>query len=315
MNSRFEIQGHRGARGVHPENTLPSFEAALDAGVHSVETDLHLTKDGVPVLAHDPVISERLCRLADSGVGPAPELRPRIAELTLAELRGYVADVNPDPRRFPDQTPTVTPLARRFADEHDIEPYAIPTLAGLFAFVAAYAGPAGQDLGKTDAQQATARQLWFDLELKRVPYHPENQGDGYTGRGTARLEDEILAAIQAAGLQGRTRVRSFDHRCIHYFKQGAPEIEVAVLVADTMPVVPAELARAAGADVYCPSFEFLDAEAVQSLHAAGLRVLPWTVNRQEDWARLITWGVDGITTDFPDRLTAFLRTFAPTTSL
>jgi glycerophosphoryl diester phosphodiesterase len=82
---------------------------------------------------------------------------------------------------------------------------------------------------------------------------------------------------------------------------------LAVLVADTAPASPAFLAADVGAAVYCPSAEFLDHLQVQQLHAQEVRVVPWTVNSREDWMRLLDWGVDGITTDFPDQLADLLR--------
>src|SRR5207247_2634293 len=103
MPPMFDAQGHRGARGLKPENTLPSFEAAFDLGVTSVETDLHLTRDGVPILYHDAAISERICRLIPGCDAPDPSRQPFLSSLTLQQLRGYRADRNPDPRRFPDQ--------------------------------------------------------------------------------------------------------------------------------------------------------------------------------------------------------------------
>src|ERR1043166_3498370 len=72
MPARFDLQGHRGARGLKPENTLPSFEVAFDSGVSTVETDVHLTRDGVPVLFHDGTVSERLCRLVPGSAAPDP---------------------------------------------------------------------------------------------------------------------------------------------------------------------------------------------------------------------------------------------------
>src|SRR5262249_57146180 len=79
----FDLQGHRGARGLRPENTLPAFETALDIGVHSIETDLHLTRDGVPILFHDAHISPRLCRLVSGSQAPDPAAQPPISGLTL----------------------------------------------------------------------------------------------------------------------------------------------------------------------------------------------------------------------------------------
>ena len=76
LGASFNLQGHRGARGLRPENTLPSFEAALDARVNSVETDLHLSSDGEVIVSHDPTIGPFLCRLASGLDGIDPKSRP-----------------------------------------------------------------------------------------------------------------------------------------------------------------------------------------------------------------------------------------------
>src|SRR2546423_302463 len=136
----FDLQGHRGARGRKPENTLPSFEFAFDAGVTSIETDVHLTADRVPVLLHDDTLPDGL----------------PVASLTLTQLRGYRLDRNPDPQRFPEQEASVTPLAKLFAEYHEIDPYAPPTVADLLAFAVAYAGALGAQAGKSEAARAKA---------------------------------------------------------------------------------------------------------------------------------------------------------------
>lgn len=306
MTASFELQGHRGARGLKPENTLPGFETALDLAVSSIETDVHLTRDQVPVLLHDPVISSALFRRIP-GAAPEPARRPRVSTLTLAQLRSYRADRNPDPARFPNQENAVSPLASWFAAEHGIDPYAPPTLAELFAFVAAYAGTPGERAGKSLAQRQAAGRLRFDLELKRVPFHPEFIDDGWTGTGPGVLERQLVEAIQEAGVRERTAVRSFDHRCLLALRQLEPTLPTGILLADTAPVSPGQLARQADAQYYCPSFTFLDEVQVRQAHAEGLRVLPWTVNESDAWKQLLDWGVDGITTDFPDRLARLLR--------
>jgi glycerophosphoryl diester phosphodiesterase len=288
--AKFELQGHRGARGLKPENTLPSFEIALDLSVSSIETDVHLTRDGVPVLFHDEAVSPRLCRLRRGHAAPDPATGPLVSSLRLAELRGYVADRNPDRKRFPGQDRAVTPLARRFARKVGIAPYSPPTLKELLDFARQHARP-----------------VILDLELKRVPSRPDFIGDEFDGEAPGLLERRVVDAVRAAGAGERTTVRSFDHRCVRAVKQLAPELIGAVLIAETAPVDPAGLARSAGADVYCPDYRFLDAAQVRACHAAGVRVLPWTVNDEADWLRLLDWGVDGITTDYPDRLAGLLR--------
>jgi glycerophosphoryl diester phosphodiesterase len=284
MPPAFDLQGHRGARGLKPENTLPAFEVAFDLGVTTVETDLHLTRDGVPVLCHDPVLGGRPVR-----------------GLSLAELRSYRVDRNPDPGRFPDQDATVTPLARLFAGRHGIDPYTPPTLDDLLAFADAYAGELGERAGKTAAQRQHARHVRFDLELKRVPFRPEYVGDNFTGDAPGVLEQRIVSSVRAAGMVARTAVRSFDHRSVRVLMQMEPGLTGVVLVEGTAPVAPEELVQRAGASVYAPDFLFLDERLVRRLHAAGIRVIPWTVNDPADWQVLVEWGVDGITTDFPDQ--------------
>src|SRR5213594_1999065 len=106
---RLDLQGHRGARGLKPENTLPSFEAALDCGVTTIETDLHLTRDGVPVIFHDARITRRLCVHRAGSVVREPPGEPWIASLLLAELRSYTVERNPDRERFPRQDARLTP--------------------------------------------------------------------------------------------------------------------------------------------------------------------------------------------------------------
>jgi glycerophosphoryl diester phosphodiesterase len=303
LSAAFDLQGHRGARGLKPENTLPSFETAFDLGVCSVETDLHLTRDGVVVLCHDPVLRPRL---HTPPMGAAEDW-PAVAALTLAELRTYRSQRNPDPVRFPNQDARVTPLAGWFAAEHGFNPWSTPTLDDLFRFTAAYSGEAGARADKTDSQRCRAGHVRFDLELKRVPFQPENVNDGFTGAAPGRLEECVVEAVRAAGVVARTTVRSFDHRAVYELLQLEPGLTGAVLVAETAPVSPGDLARSVGAAVYAPDYRFLDEDMVRRAHAEALRVVPWTVNRPEHARRLLAWGVDGLTTDFPDLIGAVLR--------
>ena len=108
----------------------------------------------------------------------------------------------------------------------------------------------------------------------------------------------------------RVSVRSFDHRCVRAVKRLEPRLRTGVLVAGTAPVDPVALVKAAGADDYFPEHEYLDERQVRQCRAAGVRVVPWTVNDEGDARRLLAWGVDGLTTDYPDRLAALARGFA-----
>ena len=264
---RIEVQGHRGARGLAAENTLAGFEIALDLGVSSIETDVHLTRDDVPILFHD------------ARLGPA-----LVRSLTLAQIRVHRVD---GPAHGP------TPMAEHFG----VDPHGVPTLAEFFAFVAGYA----RSPGKTEQQRTAAARLVFDIELKRVPFDSETIGDGFDGTAPALLERAVVDAIREAGVLERARVRSFDHRSVRAVKQLAPTLQTAVLIEATAPANIGLLLDAVRAEVYCPDYRFVDAEIVRQVHDAGKRIVPYTVNEPEHWQRLLAWGVDGMTTDFPDR--------------
>ncbi len=317
MEKHFDLQGHRGARGLKPENTLPAFEAALDLMVSSLETDLHLSRDGVPVLFHDKCLSEKLVRLPASTGGkrpepaPAPETRPCIRGLTVEQLRRYVVDRNPDPARFPKQDGSPTPAASQFARKLGFHPLSVPTLADLLAFVEAYAGDLGKQAGKSDAQRQQAKKVRFNLEIKRVPFRPENIGDALDGLGDddqpAEMEKKVLEQVRKAGVVERTMIQCFDHRVIRAVRKLEPKLQGAALISGTAPASIPNLVRDADAQVYSPDFEFLDKRQIDQAHAAGIRVVPYTVNDSADMKRLLGWGIDGIITDFPDRLIGLLE--------
>jgi len=229
MKPPFLIQGHRGARGLRPENTLASFEAALDAGANSLETDVQVTADGVPVLIHD--------------------------------------------RSLPGETRPIR-----------LTTYAEATAAGLVALRELYDFVADRD-------------VIVDLDIKCEPFHGGLPDD---------LTATALEVVRQADAADRTWVRSFDHRVVRRLRQTEPRLTGAVLIEGTAPVDPVSLVRAADAQVYAPEYLFLDEEQVRQCHAARIRVMPWTVNERADWERLIGWHVDGITTDYPDRLAAFV---------
>ncbi len=307
MPPPFDVQGHRGARGLKPENTLPAFEAALDLQVTTLEADLHLTRDGVPVVCHDAVLSSRLARVAAGAKVPSPEQRPRISTLDLAQLRQYVADVNPDPKRFPKQDSSPTPAAFTFSRQQPLHVYGVPTLEQFLAFVKAYAGDLGKIAGKSEGQRKRASEVRFNLELKRVPFHPEYIGDDFDGGKPGAFEQRVVEALRQSGAVERTTVQSFDHRSVLALRQLEPKLTGAVLIYGTAPVSVPSLVREATAQIYSPDYEFLDARQLKQAHEAKFRVVPWTVNEPEAMKRLIDLGVDGIITDFPDRLIPLLQ--------
>lgn len=290
----YDLQGHRGARGLRPENTLPAFEAALDLLVTTLEADVHLTADGQVVVWHDPVIDPSKCGLTPASPAGLPDPDdPRVAgeelrvrALTAGRLAGYRCDRNPDPGRFPRQ---ITEPGAVAGDD-----YGIATVSELFEFVASYA--ASPD--KTDEQRANAAEVLFNLETKRVADDPQTIDDGFDGINAGPLELALLAAIEAAGVTERTTVQSFDHRSLWAVAATGSEVALAALSSRSLPDF-GDLAKG-GASVWSPNQSLVSPASLENAHAAGLAVIPWTVNDPDDMQRLLELGADGIITDRPD---------------
>ena len=280
-----ELQGHRGARGLFPENTIDGFIASEALGVDSIELDIAVTADGIPVVAHDPLLHPDITRDASGDWLVVPG--PPINRLTLAQLRTYdVGRLRPGSAyavKYPRQIP------------HDGA--RIPTLAEVFA-----------------ATRGT-----IDAELKTLPDRPELTVP------PAEMAELVVAAADAAGARGRLTVRSFDWRGLYHLKRAHPDIPLVWLTSPETTLraalwwdgptpaafngsVPAVVAAAAGAPAtWAPAHARLSQAGIEDAHARGLRVVPWTVNDPADMARLMAWGVDGLCTDEPDRARAVMR--------
>lgn len=255
---KIEVQGHRGARARRPENTIPAFEYAIGEGVDVLELDMAVTRDGVLVVSHDPVLEAPVCN------GPRPKVN--IHDLTLAEVREWDCGSVRNPL-FPMQQ--IVPGTR------------MPTLDEVFALA-----PKGK--------------FRFNIETKIFAEHPELSPapDEF-----ARL---VLAAVRKHHLESRVLLQSFDFRTLHEMKKIAPEIKLVALYTG-VPRSFVAIAREAGADIVSPEYHLVTPEEVSAAHAAGLQVIPWTANSPADWEKLVAAGVDGIISDDPAGLIAWLK--------
>ena len=254
----IQVHGHRGARALRPENTLPAFEYAITQGVDALELDMAVTRDNVIVVSHDPVLEAPVC------TGPAP--KAVIRELTLAQVREWDCGAKPNPA-FPKQQ--AVPGTR------------VPTLEEVFALA-----PKGKFL--------------FNIETKIFPQKPELTPPP---EEFARM---VLAAVRKHHLEARVVLQSFDFRTLIAMKALAPEIKLSALyegAAKDFVVIGKE----AGAGIVSPLARLVTPEQVKAAHAAGLEVLPWTVNTPSEWERLANAGVDGIISDDPAALIAWLK--------
>jgi len=293
----FDIEGHRGARGLKPENTLPAFEVGLDFGVTTLEFDLHYTADDEVVVWHDPVIDPAKCglkpgapaQIPDPDSADTPDDALAIRSLTVADLRWFQCNRNPSPDKFPDQDPQPTAIA---GDE-----YGIVTLNDLLDFVDRYA----ESESKSDEQRTGARVVQFNMETKRDRGDPSTIGDGFDGETVGPFEQRILEIIDQRGIRDRVIIQSFDIRSLEAIDRAEPQVRLAVLTALSHAALPAFANNRPV--VWSPMASTVDMESIEEAHAAGHTVIPWTVNAPDTVALLISVGVDGIITDRPDLFT------------
>jgi glycerophosphoryl diester phosphodiesterase len=264
-----EVQGHRGARWVRPENTIPAFAYALEAGVDTLELDVVVTKDNYLVVHHDRHVNSTICRFKEEG-GTSERLV--IRDLTLKEVKKFDCGGVKNPR-FPDQVLFPgTPM---------------PTLAEVFEFV------------KTSNFPAAAK-VKFNIETKISPEYPK---ESPTPKEFARL---VVEEIEKYRMVERSNIQSFDFRTLIEAKKLRPKIKVAPLLGSTFPDM-VGLAKKLQAFAVSPNHRWITEEQIKALHQVGVKVIPWTLNTESDWTRMVSFGVDGIITDRPKALKAYLN--------
>ena len=277
----LEIQGHRGTRGTHPENTLAGFRAALLAGADVLELDVGWTRDEVVVVYHDESLNRDTTRLNGAYVETEKPLR----DLTFDELSDYdVGRIRSGSRyseTFPDQAP--------------VDGERIPTLREVLA------------LG-----------VRLNVEVKVSP--------GWTDEDVAGFVRQVLSDIRDEDASGRVSLQSFDPRVIVEARLHADLALPLSCLTSSEPICLSaggqwtgpwavgqptsslfERVRASGCQTWSPEFRGLTSSIVREAHAAGLRVVPWTVNEEEDLRRLVAAGVDGLITDYPAKAVSLLR--------
>jgi len=292
----FDLQGHRGARGLRPENTIEAFAHAVSIGVTTLELDTAVTRDGVVVVSHDSELNPDITR--DPSGQWLTKTGPAIHSLTFAELQGY--DVG--------RTRPGSVYARRFPEQVARDGERIPRLADLFSLV----------------ERSGNAEVRFNIETKLDPRTPDV---------TPKPQDfaeAVVAEIFRAGMEERSTIQSFDWSTLKVVKRIAAGIETVCLTTqqgsddnigagrpgpsawlggldahDFGGSVP-KLVKAAGAGIWSPDLADLSPAAVAESHELGLVVIPWTANDPEDMARLIDMGVDGLISDRPDVLRRIL---------
>ncbi len=274
--SHIDWQGHRGARGLLPENTIPAFLRALSyPEVSTLELDVVISKDERVIVSHEPWMSAEIC-LSPSGdtLSHAEADRVRTIDLTADEIAEYDCGQLKHPR-FPEQ---------------QNRPAIKPTLAAVFAAVDRY------------CVQQNRPSPQYNIELK---YEAEHEGK-YVPRREIFV-DLVLADIDDWGHPELVNLQCFDPPTLAVIRKKAPDIKLAYLdefpgdlsaKMDALGFVPA---------LYSPYHIHLTPAIMAEADSLGMQVVPWTVNEVEDMQKMLQLGVAGIITDYPNRIAAALQ--------
>lgn len=266
---KFDLQGHRGARGLLPENTISSMIEALRYGVTTLELDVVVSADSQLVVSHEPWFNHEISSHPDGRPVTAQEARSlNIFAMTYDQVRGFDVGRRAHPR-FPEQVPA---------------PAVKPLLWELIADVETFLASSSQ------------KKIWYNIETKSVP---EEYGVFYPHPDLfARLLHTELVRM---GVIDRVTIQSFDVQTLQEMQKVDKEVPLSLLVMNENGLEWNLRQLGFTPAIYSPNFVLVTPELVREVHARGMKLIPWTVNEESDMLRLIHMGVDGLITDYPDR--------------
>jgi glycerophosphoryl diester phosphodiesterase len=270
--SQFDLQGHRGCRGLMPENTIPAMLKALEWGVTTLEMDVVITADSVVLLSHEPFFNHEISsKPGGERVSEAEERSLNIYSMTYAQTQQYDVGMVPHPR-FPEQQKMKVSK---------------PALRDVLAAVQQYCATRQRPLPK------------FNIETKSQPatdagFHPAPE----------RFVQLLMQVVDEAGVRPQVIIQSFDFRTLQVLHRQYPDVKTAALVEadDALPF--AQQLKKLGfiPTIYSPAYQLVDALLVRQCNEMGIQLIPWTVNDPAEAIRLRRLGVAGLITDYPDRI-------------
>jgi glycerophosphoryl diester phosphodiesterase len=278
----FDVQGHRGFRGRWPENTWKGMRAAMEAGVHTLEMDVVMSRDGYVLLSHEPWMNPQICEGA--GIGKQEPESLNLYKMDYSLIRTYQCGSPQGHPGFPLQQSYDSPK---------------PLLSEIMDSVMNFC-------------QRNSREVpGFNIEIKSRPgwdslYHPSVHA----------YVRSVVEVIHRSGLKERCMVQSFDQRVPVLVHRLDSTLATACLVEHRRVWSRSSYAQTVmstwgrGSGVYSPHFRMLTRGTVKKLQGMGIKVIPWTVNKPLIMNRLMRWGVDGIITDYPDILVGLRQTRA-----
>lgn len=262
----LDIQGHRGCRGLLPENTIPAFKRAVELGVNTLEMDVVISADKQVVVSHDPWFSSEICSDPQGKpISPETEKDHKLISLNYEQIKNYDCGSRGH-KRFPQQTPQKTYK---------------PLLSEVFDAIE----------GMTDK----AHRVHYNIEIKSLP-----EWDHVFTPEPAEFSELVVKVVHHHKLQERVIIQSFDPRTLNYIHSRYPGIKLALLVENKEGIEQNLSKLSFSPYAYSPEYILLEKDSVDLLKKKGMQVIPWTINKESDMKRIVEMGVDGIITDYPD---------------
>tara|TARA_Y100000782_G_scaffold115569_1_gene160342 strand:- start:42980 stop:43900 length:921 start_codon:yes stop_codon:yes gene_type:complete len=274
-NKTIDVQGHRGCRGLLPENSVPAMKKALELGVTTLEMDASITKDKKVVLSHDPFLSNEFCSYPDgTPVTEDEEKELAIYQMTFDSLSLYDCGQRKNPR-FPEQ---------------QTMPVTKPLLSTIIS------------TSEASANQLNRPAPFYNIETKSTL-----EGDDSYHPAPKEFVDLLMNVVLEANIKERVIIQSFDVRTLQVMHQDYPKIKLALLVENEYSIEENIDLLGFQPDIYSCDYTLINDQVLSYCKAHHIELIPWTVNEKEDMVRLLEMGVDGIITDYPNRLNEVLK--------
>ncbi|MEJ2005138.1 MAG: glycerophosphodiester phosphodiesterase family protein [Cyclobacteriaceae bacterium] len=264
----FDLQGHRGARGMYPENSIPAFIYAIDQGVTTLELDVVISADGKVVVSHEPWMNPEICLAPDGSELDKDGSAYNIYVMTYAEISRYDCGSMGN-RRFPEQNRVTTNK---------------PLLSDMISTVERY------------MKGNTGYEFDYNIEIKS-----SESGDGVFHPAPAEFSELVHDVIDQYLPWDRVVIQSFDFRVLQYWNKTYPDVRLAALVENVRSIETNLGSLGFTPHIYSPNYMLLNKKKIEELHERGIKVIPWTVNDTDKMIELKKWGVDGLITDYPNK--------------
>lgn len=281
----FDLQGHRGARGLRPENTIPAFIKALDIGVTTIEMDLAVSKDGKLVVSHEPWLNPEICLDSEGNrIKPEDGIKFNLYQMDYELIRKCDCGSSGNPK-FPEQEKinTYKPLLR-------------DVIEAVEGHIRSY----------------TKYEVDYNIEIKSSP-----AGDNIFHPAPEEFSELVINTLDQYLPMERVTIQSFDFRVLKYIHENYPKVRLAALVENTLSIEENLKELGFTPDIWSPHFSSLSREKINFLHdktpdgrsGKNVLVIPWTVNETKDMLVMKGMGADGLITDYPDRAMKYKSTF------